>query len=634
MDIYHEILQKYWRYSSFRPLQEDIIHSISQGRDTLGLMPTGGGKSLTFQVPTMAMKGLCLVVTPLIALMKDQVDNLRHRGIKALAVYSGMTRQEIITTLENAILGDYKFLYISPERLETDLFLSKVKEMEICMLVVDESHCISQWGYDFRPSYLNISKIRELMPDVPVLALTATATPDVIDDIQEQLHFKEKNVFRKSFERKNLAYIVRTTENKPEELINILKKIQGSAIIYVRNRKRTKEIADFLTEQDFKADYYHAGLNNMDKTRKQNAWKKNECRIIVCTNAFGMGIDKPDVRLVIHTDLPNSIEEYFQEAGRAGRDEEKAYAVILYNKNDSTTLKKRIKNEFPEREFITMIYERLAYFFQIAEGYGTGMTFDFDIQQFCATYKLPVISTHHALKILDLAGYLEYTDEIDNRSRLLFTVYRDELYHFDFDKDTEQVINITLRLYTGLFTNYATIDESAIAIKLGITRKNVYEILKSLSKRNIVDYIPHKKTPLISYIQPRIDKKYINIPHSIYEDRKGRFVDRITAMREYADQNTICRNRILLAYFGDNNSKDCGQCDVCLQKNDAGMTNKRYNDIKSAIEALLEDKEQTINYIINALPNFLPKEIVDIIKFEADKGKLTITVDKVKKNIK
>lgn len=631
MDIYHEILQRYWGYSSFRPLQEDIIHAVSQGRDTLGLMPTGGGKSLTFQVPVMAMDGLCLVVTPLIALMKDQVDNLKARGIKALAVYSGMTRQEIITTLENAILGDYKFLYISPERLETDLFISKVRDMNVCMLVVDESHCISQWGYDFRPSYLNIAKTRDLFPNVPLLALTATATPDVIDDIQEQLHFREKNVFSKSFERTNLAYIVRTTENKPEELIHILKKIQGSTIIYVRNRQRTKDIADFLTKQGFKADYFHAGLTNTEKTYKQNAWKKNECRIIVSTNAFGMGIDKPDVRLVIHTDLPNSIEEYFQEAGRAGRDEQKAYAVILYNKNDSTTLKKRISNEFPDREFIARVYESLAYFNQVAEGYGMDMTFDFDIQQFCSTYKLPIIPTHHALKILDLAGYIEYTDEIDNRSRLLFSVYRDELYHYDFDKNTEQVINTILRLYTGLFTNYAVIDESAVALRLGTTRKAIYEILKNLTKRGIVDYIPHKKTPLIAYRQPRIDKKYVNIPRSVYEDRKVRFEKRITAIRDYAGQNTICRNRILLSYFGEKDASDCGHCDICLDKSGSGLTNKKHNDITKAIQELLKGgKEQTINYIINALPAFQPKEILATIRFNADKGDLIINIDKVK----
>lgn len=441
MDLYHKILKQYWGYDEFRPLQEDIIHSVSQGKDTLGLMPTGGGKSLTFQVPAMAMEGLCLVVTPLIALMKDQVDNLRQRNIKSLAVYSGMTRQEIITTLENAIFGDYKFLYVSPERLATQLFLSKLRDMNVCLLVVDESHCISQWGYDFRPSYLKIAAIREHLPGVPVLALTATATPEVIDDIQEQLHFSKKNVFRKSFERKNLAYIVRNTENKPEELVRLLEKIKGSTIIYVRSRQKTKEMSDFLIQQGFSADFYHAGLRSEDKSRKQSCWKNNEKRIIVCTNAFGMGIDKPDVRLVVHTDLPNSVEEYFQEAGRAGRDGEKAFAVVLYHKNDTVKLKKRIRDEFPEREFISQVYDSLAYFFQVAEGFGVGMVYDFNIQQFCATYKYPLLPTHNALRILDLAGYIEYTDEIDNRSRLMFTVYRDDLYHYDFEREYEQLVN-------------------------------------------------------------------------------------------------------------------------------------------------------------------------------------------------
>lgn len=628
MDIYHKILYKYWGYTYFRPLQEDIIHAVSRGEDTLGLMPTGGGKSLTFQVPTMVMEGLCLVVTPLIALMKDQVDNLRSREIKALAVYSGMSRQEIITTLENAVLGDYKFLYISPERLETDLFKSKVREMNICMLVVDEAHCISQWGYDFRPSYMQIAKIRDLMPDAPILALTATATPAVIDDIQQQLKFRQKNVFKKSFERKNLAYIVRNTENKPEELINILSNIEGSTIVYVRSRKRTKEISDFLNLNGFRADFYHAGLNHGDKAYRQAAWKNNEIRIIVATNAFGMGIDKSDVRLVIHTDLPNSIEEYFQEAGRAGRDEQKAYAVILYNKTDSTTLKRRITNEFPEREFIVRVYEALAFFFQVAEGAGSGMTFDFDLQQFCATYKLPVTSTHNALHILDLAGYIQYADEVDNRSRLIFTIYRDELYQYNFDADVEMVINVTLRLYTGLFANYSTVDESAIAIKTGLSRRTVYEILKSLSKRHIIDYIPHKKTPLITYNQPRTDIRYVSIPRLIYEERKDRFTKRITAMREYAEQTDICRNRVLLSYFGEKDSSDCGQCDVCLTKKRSGITNKKYNDIAKAIYGLLvNDAALRLDYIIKLFPDFESQEIAAVIRFEADKGKLKIESD-------
>lgn len=631
MDIFHQILKQYWGYDQFRPLQEDIIHSISAGKDTLGLMPTGGGKSLTFQVPAMTMEGLCLVVTPLIALMKDQVDNLRQRGIRSLAVYSGMTRQEIITTLENAIFGDYKFLYVSPERLATQLFLSKLRNMNVCMLVVDESHCISQWGYDFRPSYLKIADIRQHIPNVPTLALTATAMPEVIDDIQDQLHFREKNVFRKSFERKNLAYSVKSVEAKAEELVSILKRTKGSSIIYVRSRQRTKEISDFLVQSGFSSDFYHAGLSSADKTKKQNAWKRDEIRIIVCTNAFGMGIDKPDVRLVIHTDLPNSIEEYFQEAGRAGRDEESSSAVILFEKNDSTKLKKRVRDEFPEREFIHHVYDSLAYFFQVAEG-SVGSIFDFNIRQFCATYKLPLLPTHNALKILDLAGYIEYTDEIDNRSRLMFTIFRDELYHYNFDREYEQLVNTVLRLYTGLFTNYSTIDEAEIALRLNSSRKHIYEMLKTLAKRNIIDYIPHKKTPLISYTRPRLESKHLNIPRLVNEERKERFEKRILAISHYAEQTNICRSQLLLSYFGEKKTKACGVCDVCLGKNKQAMTSDNLKKITIAIKNILKDGEQSIDFIVNSLSQYPQKDVTYSLRFLSDKGDIIIESEKIRLN--
>lgn len=629
MDIYHQILKEYWGYDEFRSLQEDIIHSVAAGKDTLGLMPTGGGKSLTFQVPTMAMDGLCIVVTPLIALMKDQVDNLRNRGIKALAVYSGMTRQEIITALENAILGDFKFLYVSPERLGTELFIRKLQEMNVCLLVIDESHCVSQWGYDFRPSYLKIADIRKYIPDVPALALTATATPEVVYDIQNQLHFKEKNVFQKSFSRKNISYIVRNTEDKEASLLHILERIQGTAIVYVRSRQKTKEIADFLVKNDLSADYYHAGLTASDKWMKQNAWKKNECRIIVCTNAFGMGIDKPDVRLVVHMDLPNSLEEYFQEAGRAGRDEHRAYAVILYHKTDGTKLKKRISDEFPQRPFISNIYDQLAYFLQVAEGYGMETIYDFDIRQFCASFKTPVLPTHNALKIIDLSGYIEYIDEVDNNSRLMFTVYRDALYHYDFERDYEQLVNIILRLYTGLFADYVTIDEKNIAVRLGKTRKEVYDMLKVLSKRNIIDYIPHKKTPLIAYKTPRIESKYLQIPRIVYEERKDRFEKRINSMLEYVNRTDICRSRMLLAYFDENDSKDCGFCDVCKAKNASGLTNKRFNDIAAEIKEHLNEKSLSAKSLINSITAYKENEITIVIRFLLDKGILKLDADQI-----
>jgi len=629
MDIYHKILKQYWGYDRFRPLQEDIIHSVTEGKDTLGLMPTGGGKSLTFQVPVMAMEGLCIVVTPLIALMKDQVDNLRARDIKALAVYSGMTRQEIITTLENAIFGDYKFLYVSPERLATQLFLRKLQDMNVCLLVVDESHCISQWGYDFRPSYLKIAEIRKHLPDVPVLALTATATTEVIDDIQTQLQFKQKNVFRKSFSRENIAYLVRETENKAEELIRLLSRARDSGIIYVRSRQRTKEIADFLIQNDISADFYHAGLSSADKTKKQNAWKNNETRIIVCTNAFGMGIDKPDVRIVVHTDLPNSIEEYFQEAGRAGRDGQKSYAIILFEKNDTAKLKKRIRDEFPDREFMYTIYESLAYFFQVAEGYGMGTMYDFNIREFCAVYKFPLLPTHNALKILDLAGYIEYMDEVDNRSRLMFMVYRDELYHYNFDREYEALTNTVLRLYTGLFANYATIDETNIGQKIDKTRRQVYEMLRVLNKRRIIDYIPHKKTPLIAYKQPRVDKKYLSIPRIVNEDRKDRFEKRIQAISYYASQADICRSRLLLSYFGEENTNGCGQCDVCLAKGKQELSENKFLDIASSIKKMLGTKEMFISTIVDKLPHHPSEKVIATIRFMIDRGEVVLRLDKI-----
>ena len=631
MDIYHKILLQYWGYSSFRPLQEDIIHSVCDGKDTLGLMPTGGGKSLTFQVPVMAMDGICLVVTPLIALMKDQVDNLKQRGIKALAIYSGMSYQEILITLENAILGDYKFLYVSPERLNTELFIAKLKNMNLCMLVIDEAHCISQWGYDFRPSYLNIISVREHFPKVPILALTATATKSVINDIQDKLCFKEKNVFRKSFERKNIAYIIRETENKSASLLHILNKIQGSAIVYVRSRQKTKDIAIDLQKNGYSADFFHAGLNNDEKTLKQAAWKNNECRIIVSTNAFGMGIDKPDVRLVVHLDLPNSLEEYFQEAGRGGRDEQKAYAVILYNKTDTTKLKKRITDEFPDKDFILKVYESLAYFLQVAEGFGLGSVYDFDFQLFCKTYKLPLLPTHNALKILTLAGYIEYTEEVENRSRLMFRIYRDELYQYNFDKDTEQLINIILRLYTGLFTDYAYIDEGTIAVRLNRKRNEVYEALKVLSKRGIIDYVPHKKTPFIIYTRPRLDTKYLNISKIVYEDRKDRSRKRIEAINEYAERNDVCRSRVLLTYFDETKIQDCGQCDVCLTKQKKPLSSNNFNNIQKQIELIVSEKNITTNELIAYLSEYFDeKDIIDVIRFQLDNGRMSLDLDILK----
>ena len=531
MNKYQEILKQYWGYDSFRDLQEEIITSIGEGKDTLGLMPTGGGKSITFQVPALAQEGICIVITPLIALMKDQVQNLRKRGIKALAVYSGMTRQEILTALENCIFGDYKFLYISPERLDTDIFRTKLRSMKVSMITVDESHCISQWGYDFRPAYLKIAEIRALLPGIPVLALTATATPEVVKDIQARLDFREENVFRMSFERKNLAYMVRQTDNKTQELLHILRKVPGSAIIYVRNRRRTKEITELLVNEDITADFYHAGLDNAVKDLRQKRWQSGEVRVMVATNAFGMGIDKPDVRIVLHLDLPDSPEAYFQEAGRAGRDGQKAYAVLLYAQSDKTTLNKRISDTFPDKDYIRKVYEDINYYFQMAMGDGMGCTFAFNLDEFCRNFKHFPVQADSALKILTRAGYLEYTDEQDNASRILFTMKRDELYKLhENDTDTEKLINIILRSYTGLFTDYAYINEDSLVIRSGLTRQRIYEILLALTRRHIIHYIPRKKTPYIIYTRERQEKNRLALTREIYEDRKKSY-DRICHSR-------------------------------------------------------------------------------------------------------
>ena len=614
-ELFHQTLQKYWGYSSFRPLQEEIIQSVYDGKDTLGLMPTGGGKSLTFQVPVMAMKGICLVVTPLIALMKDQVDNLKERGIKAVAVYSGMSREAIITTLENCIFGDFKFLYVSPERLNSDIFLIKLRAMNVCLLAVDESHCISQWGYDFRPSYLNIAEIRKHLPDVPVLALTATATKDVVGDIQEKLLFEKTNVFHKSFERKNLSYVVRYSENKIAELINILKSVDGAAIVYVRSRKGTKEIADSLVKNGINASHFHAGLSHEVKNLKQNQWKDNTCRVIVSTNAFGMGIDKPDVRLVIHMDLPNSLEEYYQEAGRAGRDEYKSFAIVLWNKQDTINLKKRISDTFPSKKHILRVYECLANYYQVAAGSGYGLVLDFNLMEFCNNFRLSVLQTHHALQILDMAGYIEYTDEVDNRSRLKFRVYRNELYTLNLSDDYDQLIHVILRNYTGVFTDDVYIDEEFLGAKINKTRQEVYDMLITLAKSKYINYVPQKKTSFIVYTTSREENQFVQIPKTVYEKRRSRFKKRIDSMIEYVERNDICRSRLLLNYFDESKTKNCGICDVCLQKTKAGLSKHEFEKIK---DLLLEKFTEKSTYRLN--------ELVDSVKYWITDSEKVITV--------
>ena len=598
MTDYRKILKQYWGYDNFRGIQEDIIRSIGEGRDTLGLMPTGGGKSITFQVPALAQEGLCLVITPLIALMKDQVRNLRERGIKATAIYSGMTREEIVIALENCIFGNYKFLYVSPERLDTEIFQIKLRSMHVSLITVDESHCISQWGYDFRPAYLKIADIRQLLPGVPVIALTATATPEVVSDIQQRLQFRQENVFRMSFERKNLAYVVRHTEDKESELLHILQHVDGSGIVYTRNRKRTKEISLFLNRNHITATFYHAGLNDETKDSRQKAWLKGEFRVMVATNAFGMGIDKPDVRVVIHADVPDSPEAYFQEAGRAGRDGMKAYAVLLFCARDKITLKQRVSDTFPEKSYIRKIYEDINFYYQMAMGDGRGCTFAFNIDEFCRNFKHFPVQTDSALKILTRAGYLEYTDEQDNASRIMFTITKEELYRIrEQSEDTEKLLRILLRSYTGLFTDYAYISEDNLSTRSGLSKQQIYETLLSLSRQHILHYIPAKKTPYIIYTRERQETERVYLSKEVYEDRKESYVQRINAMIEYAESENRCRSRMLLRYFGEKNEHNCGQCDVCLQQHQSGLKSGEFEAISQQLQALLKENPLSLQEI-------------------------------------
>ncbi len=539
-----------------------------------------------------------------------------------------MSRDEIITTLENCIFGDYKFLYVSPERLSSDIFMVKLRAMDVCLLVVDESHCISQWGYDFRPSYLKISEIRRLLENVPVLALTATATREVVDDIQEKLLFKEKNVFRKSFARDNLSYVVRNADNKLTALIHILQTVQGAGIVYVRSRKQTKEIAQSLQKAGISADFFHAGLSHEVKVLKQNAWKLDECRVIVSTNAFGMGIDKPDVRTVVHMDLPNSPEEYFQEAGRAGRDGERSYSIILYTRADSAKLKKRVADAFPDRDFIVRVYEALGNYYQVAVGAGYSDVYDFSLYEFCQPFKLPFLQTHHALKILELAGYIEYTEEIDVRSRIRFLIYRDDMYSLHLDRDTDELLHTILRNYTGVFSDDVYIDESMLAVRTGKSRHEIQEMLISLSRMRYIRYIPQKKTPFIVFTTSREETRFVTISRAVYEERKERFEKRINAMIGYVEEEAVCRSRMLLIYFGEKNPKDCGHCDVCLKKNETGLSHYEFRRIEAALRSSLEERpSQRLNQLVNSLPEEDRQKAITVIRFLADAGELGLKDD-------
>ena len=626
---FRELLKEHWGYDSFRGIQEEIIESIAQGKDTLGLMPTGGGKSICFQVPTLAMDGLNIVVTPLISLMKDQVSRLRMNGIKAEAVYSGMMRDDISRAYDNCIYGNYKFLYISPERLGSELFKQKLAHIP-----VDEAHCVSQWGYDFRPSYLKIVEVRHLIPyHVPVLALTATATPKVVDDIQDKLEFKEHNVFSMSFERKNLAYIVRQTADKTAETLSILQKMpQGSAIVYTRSRRLTSELAKYLIANGITADNYHAGLTDAEKDLRHINWAKGRNRVMVATNAFGMGIDKADVRLVIHYNVPDSIESYFQEAGRAGRDGLKAYAVLLYNPLDKTQLAKRINETYPDPDYIRQTYEDVCHFLQVGTGEGRGRTFDFSMEKFCKYFRHFANTANNALRLLNNAGYIEYAEENDFKSRVRIILHKEELYMLNSKEElVDKVIQALLRNYTGLFADFEYIDENYLSHLTGMDVETVYRVLQDLNQRRIIDYIPRRNTPTIMFRMGRVDKEEIGLPPYVYDDRKADFSHRIDDIIRYASEEDKCRSQMLLAYFGEPKAEECGVCDVCVRKKKRPKREQLKEQMAQQVRQVLADGEwHTMADLLTILGN--EEDIRAAVKWMIAEEEVVVKGNKIKKN--
>lgn len=621
---YKEILTQYWGFSSFRPLQEDIILSISEGKDTLGLMPTGGGKSLTFQVPAMADEGVCLVITPLIALMKDQVQNLRDKGIQAEAIHSGMRRETMVTLLDNCVLGGVKFLYVSPERVGTALFLDKLPGFNVKWIVVDEAHCISQWGYDFRPAYLKIKSIREYLPGVPVLALTATATQHVVQDIQTQLEFSVPNFFQMSFERKNLVYYVRNTEDKQKSLFRMLAKIKACSIIYVRSRKKTQEVADWLNERGISATFYHAGLAYIEKEKRQKLWMDDKVQVMVATNAFGMGIDKPEVRLVVHFELPDSIESYFQEAGRAGRDGEKSYAIALYNKTDDRKLKKRFSDTYPPKVFIDKVYQSLCNYFQIAIDSGADRTFDFDLPDFCRVFRYSRTQVYYSIKVLQNTGHLYFSEEPENTTRLHFIADREELLRFQGQNPKiEELVKLILRTYSGLFSSYAYISENNLSKKTGISREQIYEILLSMAKYKLVNYIPGKKLPQLIFKQDRVAPGTLYIPKESYDVLKERHEKRIGNMLGYVSGEMVCRSVYLLNYFGEKKGVPCGQCDVCLKNKETNVSDDEFKQIRDWLEPHLK-KEVSIDELL-VESSFQEKKVMQVIRWMMDNNKIKLS---------
>ena len=625
----HQILLKYWGYSSFRPLQEEIIQSVLDHRDTLALLPTGGGKSITFHIPAMAMDGLCLVITPLISLMQDQVGNLKKKGIRAAAIHSGMYAAEIDTALNNCRYGDNKLLYVSPERLTTDKMRDALKRIKVNLIAVHESHCVSQWGYDFRPPYLRIADFRELLPDVPLLALTATATPEVVVDIQSKLHFRSPNVFRTSFERKNITYFVFKEEDKHRRILNIIRKVKGSGIIYVRNRRQTKEIAEYLTRQGISATWYHAGLDPKERQKNQQAWIKETKQVIVATNAFGMGIDKANVRFVIHMDLPDSIEAYFQEAGRAGRDEKDAFAVLLYEQADIIEVRKNLETTYPELQKIRDIYQVLGNYLKIPIGNGKDYMAEFDIGDFSENYNFPPIIAYNALKFLEKEGFILLSEAVHTPSRVFIKTDKESLYRFQVENAYfDPFIKTLLRSYSGIFSEFSTIREEELAKRTSLTTDKVIEILVKLSKLQVIDYIPRTENPRIILTEDRIDSKDLTLSPGYYKDRFRAAQKRIEAMIHYAESTHKCRSQALLAYFGESEARRCGKCDVCIQRNKIELTDLEFNSIIKDIKPILKTKPCSMVELVEMVTSVSEDKVIRAIQWLLDNEKIEMNKER------
>ena len=618
-----QILKQYWGYSQFRPLQEEIIRSTLEGKDTLALLPTGGGKSICFQVPALAKKGICIVISPLIALMKDQVEHLKERGIQAEAIYTGMHNAEIGLILEKAVKGGLKFLYISPERLKNNQMRECLQHMDICLLAVDEAHCISQWGYDFRPPYLEIAEIRPLLPPgTPVLALTATATPEVAADIQEKLQFKAPNLFQKSFVRDNLTYFVFKEENKEQRLLNIISHTPGSGIVYVRNRRKTMEVADFLRRKGIRADYYHAGEKMTERERKQQLWTKGYIRIIVATNAFGMGIDKPDVRFVVHLDLPDTLEAYFQEAGRGGRDGKQAYAVLLYETADLDNLTRNFENSFPALEKIREIYNALGDYCRIPVGTGEGNTFPFDNTDFARSKGYKPVLTYNALKFIERAGLILFTDPYQNSSKLHFTCDRDQLYRFQVaNRFYDPLIKLLLRSYTGLFTGFSRIDEGEISRRAAIPEDTLVKMLRELHKSGILISDEKNEKPKITWLEARMEPRYLRLTEEIYALRKKAALQRLEAVRQYVTTQSHCRSRQLVSYFGEKDAVRCGKCDVCLSRNNAQLSEWEFDELLNKVKPLLKNEALTLEELLHNT-GIQENKLIRLIRWLLDNDKI------------